>query len=135
MPATIQHQNLLIIGSGFSLHNMKAFLSPDNGRDKAMNDAFETWLIETCCTEDRDEAVRNQLLINWDMTPPAVIFGRGNTFSIVATSQRRSFQNVSQTMPHSCSLKSEKNFLRVWLPYSGAIISIAITVRKNSTGP
>ena len=69
--AGIQHENLLIIGSGFSFHNMKAFFSSGNDRDKAMNDAFETWLTKTCCSEDMDEAVRNQLLINWEEAPYA----------------------------------------------------------------
>jgi aromatic ring-opening dioxygenase catalytic subunit (LigB family) len=67
--ADVQHEGLLIIGSGFSFHNMKAFFDPGNTQNNAMNEAFESWLIETCGTEDIDEAVRRELLINWTKAP------------------------------------------------------------------
>lgn len=67
----IQHEGLLIIGSGFSFHNMNAFFAPGNTHNNEMNEAFESWLIETCGTKDIDEAVRRKLLINWDKAPHA----------------------------------------------------------------
>lgn len=69
--AGIQHENLLIIGSGFSFHNMPAFFSPGRDRDQEMNEAFETWLIETCSAVNINEAVRKQLLVNWSHAPHA----------------------------------------------------------------
>ena len=69
--ATIQSEKVLIIGSGFSFHNMRAFFSPGSDRDNAMNDRFERWLIETCCSAEIEEAVRQQLLINWAEAPHA----------------------------------------------------------------
>lgn len=69
--AKIAHENLLIIGSGFSFHNMEAFFSNDNGRNKVMNNAFEAWLIETCSSNEIDEGARRQLLIKWYEAPHA----------------------------------------------------------------
>jgi aromatic ring-opening dioxygenase catalytic subunit (LigB family) len=69
--ADLQHENLLIIGSGFSFHNMSAFFAAENSQDKIMNEAFETWLTQTCSSEELEEATRKQLLINWNKAPHA----------------------------------------------------------------
>jgi len=34
------HDGVLVIGSGFSFHNMKAFFAPDTSESKAMNEAL-----------------------------------------------------------------------------------------------
>lgn len=67
----IQHEGLLIIGSGFSFHNMNAFFEPDNVQTQAANVAFEAWLIETCYDKNIDETSRATKLINWDKAPHA----------------------------------------------------------------
>jgi len=63
--------NLLIIGSGFSFHNMKAFLSAKAEDAHTKNVAFEQWLIETCSNKDLDEEERTQRLIDWEQAPHA----------------------------------------------------------------
>lgn len=69
--ANISEQNLLIIGSGFSFHNMRAFFTPDNDQSRAMNESFEQWLNETCCSDKLDEQQREHRLINWERAPAA----------------------------------------------------------------
>lgn len=63
-------ENILMIGSGFSFHNMRAFASqstiePDHG-----NNAFQNWLIETC-TADLTPEEREQRLLDWSKAPAA----------------------------------------------------------------
>lgn len=67
----IQHEDLLIIGSGFSFHNMPAFFSPASRQDQEMNNAFEEWLIATCTTRKIEESARRMSLINWEKAPHA----------------------------------------------------------------
>lgn len=67
--AGIDHDNLLIIGSGFSFHNLKAFFAPDTEETRAMNQAFDQWLIHTCSDTDLDEEERTQRLENWQEAP------------------------------------------------------------------
>lgn len=62
---------LLVIGSGFSFHNMKAFFAPENDASRAMNEAFESWLLETCSSPELSEAERTQRLTHWDRAPHA----------------------------------------------------------------
>jgi aromatic ring-opening dioxygenase catalytic subunit (LigB family) len=52
-------QSLLLIGSGFSFHNMRAFFAPDTDESRAMNHSFERWLLETC--SDRGMSRRRPL--------------------------------------------------------------------------
>ncbi|MGA8281913.1 MAG: class III extradiol ring-cleavage dioxygenase, partial [Desulfobacterales bacterium] len=42
------HENILVIGSGFSFHNMQAFLWHGMNTPDPANDAFQNWLIEVC---------------------------------------------------------------------------------------
>jgi aromatic ring-opening dioxygenase catalytic subunit (LigB family) len=69
--ADIQYKDLLIIGSGFSFHNMQAFFSSGSMQEQSMNEAFEAWLIETCTDKNIDEADRKKLLTNWEKAPHA----------------------------------------------------------------
>lgn len=67
--AGVKYDDLLVIGSGFSFHNMKAFFAPDTADSKAMNNAFEKWLIDTCASLDIDEEERAQRLENFAQAP------------------------------------------------------------------
>lgn len=67
----LEYDNLLVIGSGFSFHNMPAFFSSDSRESIANNAAFEKWLIETCCDSDIDETQRAARLIAWELAPAA----------------------------------------------------------------
>jgi aromatic ring-opening dioxygenase catalytic subunit (LigB family) len=69
--ADIQRDGLLIIGSGFSFHNMRAFFSATTHQEEEMNIAFEKWLIETCTSEEKSESSRKDSLINWTEAPHA----------------------------------------------------------------
>jgi aromatic ring-opening dioxygenase catalytic subunit (LigB family) len=65
----VNYDDLLIIGSGFSFHNMKAFFTPETEDSEAMNNAFEQWLIDTCSNPDFDEQERSQRLTDWEQAP------------------------------------------------------------------
>ena len=69
--AGIQYENLLIVGSGFSFHNMKAFFTAETADGKQMNEEFERWLVETCSNPEMDEAKRLQRFENWEQAPHA----------------------------------------------------------------
>ncbi|MDD3814984.1 MAG: class III extradiol ring-cleavage dioxygenase [Desulfocapsaceae bacterium] len=69
--AGLQEENVLILGSGFSFHNLRAFFSPSTEAIQSMNKSFEQWLIETCSNHNLSEAEREQRLINWESAPAA----------------------------------------------------------------
>ena len=64
------NENILVIGSGFSFHNMRAFAWEGTGRPDPANDAFQNWLIETC-TGPIPQSEREQRLIEWEKAPSA----------------------------------------------------------------
>lgn len=66
-----EYENLLIIGSGFSFHNMKAFFSPETSESKTLNESFEAWLLETCTKPSITEEEREQRFIQWTKAPGA----------------------------------------------------------------
>lgn len=68
--ASIASDGLLVIGSGFSFHNMRAFSTQSTGIGDAGNSAFEQWLIETC-SAGMTESAREQRLIDWERAPSA----------------------------------------------------------------
>ncbi len=68
--SSILPENILIIGSGFSFHNLQAFFNPTNGPDKDNVD-FEKWLIDTCSSANLSEQERKNRLINWKKAPGA----------------------------------------------------------------
>lgn len=61
--------NTLIIGSGFSFHNMMAFFQEENSID-SRNDEFQDWLIETT-TGNISQEEREHRLVNWEEAPNA----------------------------------------------------------------
>jgi len=65
----IGHDGLLIIGSGFSFHNLQAFFTPDTSDTKAMNVAFEAWLIATLSDAGIGETARTGQLEAWAQAP------------------------------------------------------------------
>ncbi len=62
--------NILVIGSGFSFHNLGAFSWQSGGGPDRANDAFQDWLIETC-TGAMPQAEREQRLTEWEAAPSA----------------------------------------------------------------
>lgn len=69
--AGLDADNLLIIGSGFSFHNMRAFFTPDTDETRARNQAFDNWLAETCASPALDEDQRRGRLVDWEAAPHA----------------------------------------------------------------
>lgn len=67
----LDYENLLVIGSGSSFHDIRSFFAPDTEASKAKNLAFEDWLLETCGDTALDENVRRQRLIEWEQAPGA----------------------------------------------------------------
>lgn len=68
---SLEFENLLVIGSGFSFHNMRAFFAPETEEIRALNSAFEQWLDETLTSTALGENERAQRLIQWQNAPGA----------------------------------------------------------------
>ncbi len=67
----LDHDNLLVIGSGFSFHNMNAFFAPRTVEMEMMNEEFIQWLNDTCSDPNLDEHERTRRLVNWEKAPSA----------------------------------------------------------------
>ncbi|MDK2808386.1 MAG: hypothetical protein PWP24_1121 [Clostridiales bacterium] len=61
-------ENILLIGSGFSFHNLSSFTMQEEQDDK--NDAFQEWLKEACASS-YSETEREQALLHWNKAPYA----------------------------------------------------------------
>lgn len=68
--ASLGKENLLVLGSGFSFHNLQVMLRPGTDDGGAV-DAFSRWLIETCCEEGLTSAERDHRLVDWVAAPKA----------------------------------------------------------------
>ena len=69
--SSIEYENLLIIGSGFSFHNMAAFFAKETEETKDKNNQFEGWLIDTCSNHNINETERENRFANWQSAPHA----------------------------------------------------------------
>lgn len=68
---TLDYDNLLILGSGFSFHNMRAFFTPNHVEADSQNAAFQAWLERVCSDHEMNEKQRRHLLANWQQAPHA----------------------------------------------------------------
>ncbi|MBU0943060.1 MAG: dioxygenase [Proteobacteria bacterium] len=66
--SALRKENILILGSGFSFHNLRALLSDSGGPD-TQNEAFNHWLVETCTNPVLSSAEREKRLIAWSDAP------------------------------------------------------------------
>ncbi len=66
----LAEQNILVIGSGFSFHNLRAFAWQGEAAPDPANDLFQDWLIETCAGP-LPQSEREQRLIDWQKAPSA----------------------------------------------------------------
>ncbi len=64
------NKNVLVIGSGFSFHNMREFLAPGRPAQDALNDSFQDWLIHLMAGS-LTQADRERSLIEWERAPAA----------------------------------------------------------------
>jgi 4,5-DOPA dioxygenase extradiol len=67
----LEQSNVLLIGSGFSFHNLRAFFDLTDTHAQQQNQAFEAWLTDTCANEKYSEEERTQRLIEWKKAPGA----------------------------------------------------------------
>jgi aromatic ring-opening dioxygenase catalytic subunit (LigB family) len=67
----LKSENLLFLGSGFSFHNMEAFMSKRDDSVDPRNQAFEDWLAQTCCDDSLTEPQREARLRDWLAAPHA----------------------------------------------------------------
>ena len=66
----LTEENILIIGSGFSFHNLQAFAWDDIKKEDPLNEKFQNWLIDVC-TGDYGETECETLLLEWSKAPYA----------------------------------------------------------------
>jgi len=62
-------RSMLLIGSGFSFHNMRAFFKPETEDSKSANRSFERWLLSTCSDKSISEDERTERLVTWEAAP------------------------------------------------------------------
>ena len=64
----LRNENVLVIGSGSSFHNMKAFFQTMGAPDKN-NEEFERWLIDACTNNGITANEREEKLETWTDAP------------------------------------------------------------------
>lgn len=68
--SVFREQNVMILGSGMSFHNMSAFFQRNPSANTADHD-FDVWLQRVCCSDELLPAERDHELINWAQAPSA----------------------------------------------------------------
>lgn len=66
----LQSENILVVGSGFSFHNLRAFSWQGSNFPDQANDNFQNWLIDVCVNTASQEE-REKQLIRWHLAPDA----------------------------------------------------------------
>ena len=69
--APLRSHNVLILGSGFSFHNLRAFFSSSAEALDPGNEAFQNWIVATCTDPARSNAEREAALRDWENAPSA----------------------------------------------------------------
>lgn len=69
---SLAERDVLILGSGFTFHNMNAFgpAQSPSGTDP-QNEAFEAWLRDTCTNTELDEHEGRRRVVDWASAPGA----------------------------------------------------------------
>ena len=68
--AALRKKKVLIIGSGLSFHNLKAFFSQDTNKSNE-GEEFDRWLVETCTHPTMSADERERRLREWERAPSA----------------------------------------------------------------
>jgi 4,5-DOPA dioxygenase extradiol len=69
--ASLKDDNLLILGSGYSFHNMAVMMAAKGILPNEKNQQFEAWLAQTCSDANLSDGEREQRLSNWENAPHA----------------------------------------------------------------
>lgn len=64
------NEDILLIGSGFSFHNMNGFDFEGKTREDKSNDEFQNWLIDLFSNKYEKSEIE-QMLIDWEKAPSA----------------------------------------------------------------
>lgn len=67
----LSQQNVLVMGSGFTFHNLRQFFLPVTAAIEQQNVAFEAWLQQVCGSAALTESERREKLIHWNTAPAA----------------------------------------------------------------
>ena len=67
------NENILILGSGMSFHNLTILLSGSESaeNDNAKNEEFDNWLVNVCTGDKLKNDKREKELIEWKKAPSA----------------------------------------------------------------
>jgi 4,5-DOPA dioxygenase extradiol len=66
----LMSESILVVGSGFSFHNLRAFDFRATKASDPRNDSFQDWLIRTCTAASSQQECE-QLLVDWEKAPGA----------------------------------------------------------------
>lgn len=69
--SSLRNENILVLGSGFSFHNLRAMMTAKPDQADEQNMAFEQWLINSCTNQDISEDERSSRLIAWEQASSA----------------------------------------------------------------
>ena len=69
--AKLEEQRLLILGSGFTFHNMRAFYTPQSEEMRTANGAFEDWLQQSVASKKVSGPEARARLVSWEQAPYA----------------------------------------------------------------
>ncbi|MDY7025445.1 MAG: hypothetical protein SVC26_03780 [Pseudomonadota bacterium] len=56
----LHEHSVLVVGSGFSFHNLRAFFSTPDEKQQRKGQAFDDWLADICLNPQMDEATSRQ---------------------------------------------------------------------------
>jgi len=68
--ADLSHQDVLIVGSGLSFHNMSILKGQDQSAAQK-SEAFDSWLNDVVVNTERSWADKEKALLNWEAAPYA----------------------------------------------------------------
>ena len=68
--SALRKKNVLVIGSGMSFHNMRAFFSPEIDSNNPCVE-FDRWLIKSCTNPKGSTEERERRLTAWETAPSA----------------------------------------------------------------
>lgn len=71
LAAAVGDEDTLILGSGFSFHNMREFFQAGADEPDPRNEAFQAWLRRVCAEPGLSDAEREEALQGWERAPHA----------------------------------------------------------------